>query len=199
MLFRSLPLPTIRSFMAQLLTGLAHCHARGVMHRDLKPSNLLVTSDNTLKIADFNVARAYIVPMRPYSHEVQTLWYRAPELLLNVRRYSLAVDVWSVGVIFIELLTGYAPWQGDSELDQLHRIVRTLGTPCIDDWEGISSSARDYYLPRESFDSCSMSTLVPRLDDVGVDLLTKMLQYNPVKRISAKAALSHPWFNTHET
>ncbi|CAG8756698.1 2551_t:CDS:2, partial [Acaulospora morrowiae] len=109
-----------------------YCHSHGILHRDLKPQNLLIDSTETLKLADFGLARVH--PGRPSSgrpltHEVVTLWYRAPELLLGSPFYSTEVDMWSVGCIFGELLTSFALFPGESEIDQLFKIFWVLGTP----------------------------------------------------------------------
>ena len=91
--------------MSQLLQGIAYCHKHRVLHRDLKPQNLLIdTTSGLIKLADFGLARAFCVPVRTYTHEVVTLWYRAPEILLGVKSYSTAVDVWSLGCIFAEMV-----------------------------------------------------------------------------------------------
>ncbi len=90
--------------MYQVLCGIAYCHSHRVLHRDLKPQNLLISHDGSIKLADFGLARAFGVPVRTYTHEVVTLWYRAPEILLGCRYYSTPVDIWSIGCIFSELV-----------------------------------------------------------------------------------------------
>lgn len=114
----------LRSYMSQLLQGLDYCHAHSVFHRDLKPQNLLIDANGMLKIADFGLARAFSLPFRTYTHEVVTLWYRAPEILLGQKRYGLPVDMWSVGTIFAEMVTRKPLWPGDCEIDELFRIFR---------------------------------------------------------------------------
>ncbi|KAF9914517.1 Cyclin-dependent kinase 3, partial [Modicella reniformis] len=95
----------VKDFLYQLLQGVDFCHGRRILHRDLKPQNLLIDEKRTLKLADFGLARAFGIPLRTYTHEVVTLWYRAPEILLGSRHYSTAVDMWSVGCIFAEMIT----------------------------------------------------------------------------------------------
>jgi len=101
-----LGLPILKSFLYQLLTGVAYCHHHRVLHRDLKPPNLLINREGQLKLADFGLARAFGIPVRSYTHEVVTLWYRAPDVLLGSRKYSTPVDIWSVGCIFAEMANG---------------------------------------------------------------------------------------------
>ena len=107
----------VKSVLYQLLKGTVYCHERRIMHRDLKPSNLLVNPEATqIKIADFGLARTMGLPLKTYTHEVVTLWYRAPEVLLGSKIYSTAIDVWSIGAIFYELAHKKALFAGDSEV-----------------------------------------------------------------------------------
>lgn len=112
-----LSLPHVKSVLWQVLQGLLHCHQRRIMHRDLKPSNLLIDpSERIVKIADFGLARSFGLPLKSYTHEVVTLWYRAPEVLLGSKVYSTAVDIWSVGCIFYELAHRKPLFFGESEI-----------------------------------------------------------------------------------
>lgn len=120
----ALPLEQAKSFTYQMCRGLAFCHSRGVMHRDLKPQNLLVTPDGRLKLADFGLARAFCPPIRPLTHEVVTLWYRPPEILLGATTYAPPVDVWAVGTILVEILTKRPMLPGDCEIDQVCHAAR---------------------------------------------------------------------------
>jgi serine/threonine protein kinase len=185
----------VKSYMHQLLRGIAFCHSHRVLHRDLKPQNLLIDRNGTLKLADFGLARAFGVPVRTFTHEVITLWYRAPEILLGGRQYSTPVDIWSVACIFVEMLTRIPLFPGDSEIDQLFRIFRLLGTPTEENWAGVSSLP-DYKPTFPQWAKKSLDTVFPEeKDPLAIDLLSKMLVYEPSKRISAKEALLHPYFD----
>lgn len=188
---------TIKSFMYQLLLGMDVCHVRGIMHRDLKPQNLLVDRKNCLKLADFGLARAFMIPIRAYTHEVVTLWYRAPEILLGQKTYAPAVDMWSIGCIFAELVTRRPLWPGDSEIDELFRIFRTMGTPDAEVWPGVTELP-DYKptFPKWPRRSVGRAVADSGLCAEGIDLLEKMLAYEPSARITAKDALKHPYFDT---
>lgn len=188
-----LPLPLVKSYLYQLLQGIAYCHSHRVLHRDLKPQNLLIDAEGSIKLADFGLARAFGVPVRTYTHEVVTLWYRAPEILLGSKFYSTPVDVWSIGCIFAEMITKRALFPGDSEIDQLYRIFRTLGTPNDSSWPGVSQLP-DYKSAFPSWPASDLSKVVPTLDQEGLALLMRMLTYEPSLRVSAKAALSNPYF-----
>ncbi|KAA8579035.1 hypothetical protein FQN60_010635 [Etheostoma spectabile] len=132
--------------------------------------------------------------MDPMLVKVVTLWYRAPEVLLGSPRYSTPVDVWSTGTIFAELATKKPLFHGDSEIDQLFRIFRTLGTPNNDVWPEVESLP-DYKNTFPKWKSGNLSSMVKNLDKNGLDLLAKMLTYNPPKRISAREAMTHPYFD----
>jgi cyclin-dependent kinase 2 len=95
-----LPLPLVKSYLFQMLQGISYCHTHRILHRDLKPQNLLLSTDGLIKLADFGLARAFGVPVRTFTHEVVTLWYRAPEILLGCKYYSTEVDIWSIAGIF---------------------------------------------------------------------------------------------------
>ncbi|OQE64562.1 hypothetical protein PENNAL_c0223G12076 [Penicillium nalgiovense] len=182
----------VKKFTAQLLEGIQYCHSRRILHRDLKPQNLLIDRDGNLKPADFGLARAFGVPLRTYTHEVVTLWYRSPEILLGVRQYSTGVDMWSVGAIFAELYTRKPLFPGNSEIDQIFRISRVLGTPDEELWPGVTSFP-DYKatFPKWKRPDASID---PGMEPASLELLEALLDYDPIHRLSAKQACMHPYF-----
>ncbi|ORY69067.1 cell division control protein 2 [Pseudomassariella vexata] len=184
----------VKKFMWQLCSGVRYCHSHRVLHRDLKPQNLLIDRDGNLKLADFGLARAFGVPLRTYTHEVVTLWYRAPEILLGGRQYSTGVDMWSVGCIFAEMCTRKPLFPGDSEIDEIFKIFRALGTPSEDVWPGVTSYP-DFKSSFPKWRRDYSAVLCHNLDDMGLELLEFMLVYDPASRISAKAAVNHPYFD----
>lgn len=193
-----LDLPILKSFLYQLLTGVAYCHHHRVLHRDLKPPNLLINREGQLKLADFGLARAFGIPVRSYTHEVVTLWYRAPDVLLGSRKYSTPVDIWSVGCIFAEMANGRPLVAGTSEGDQLDRIFRLLGTPTLAQYPGIvdlPEFREQGQLPPYPPPQGGLASLVPTLDRKGLDLLHQMLHYDPARRITAQHALEHSFFD----
>lgn len=187
---------TVKSFLYQLLQGVNYCHEHRVLHRDLKPQNLLINMEGELKLADFGLARAFGIPVRKYTHEVVTLWYRPPDVLMGNKAYSTTVDLWSVGCIFAEMLNGRPLFPGTTEDDQLLKIFKILGTPTLKSWPTmkdlpdckIAESMPKY--PVQSF-----KRIIRRSDDTAaLDLIARLLQVDPLKRISAAEALQHPYF-----
>ncbi|PAV73306.1 hypothetical protein WR25_18886 [Diploscapter pachys] len=128
----------IKLLLFQLLRGLDFCHKKKILHRDLKPQNLLLSDDGVLKLADFGLARAKSVPSRTYSHEVVTLWYRPPDVLMGSTNYSTSLDMWGVGCIFAEVCIGSAIFPGSKEVsDQLDKIFRIRGIPNEQKWSEV--------------------------------------------------------------
>lgn len=184
----------VKSYLHQITQGILFCHQRRTMHRDLKPQNLLIDKNGVIKLADFGLARAFGIPIRVYTHEVVTLWYRAPEVLLGAPRYSYPIDVWSIGCIFSEMATRKPLFHGDSEIDQLFKIFRILSTPTEETWPGVSELP-DFKPSFPMWKGNNLATSCKALDANGLDLLQKMLIYMPSQRISAKAILEHPYFD----
>ncbi|KAI3654339.1 hypothetical protein MP228_001058 [Amoeboaphelidium protococcarum] len=185
----------VRSYLKQLIAGISYCHSHRILHRDLKPQNLLIDTDGNLKLADFGLARAFGIPLRSYTHEVVTLWYRAPEILLGSKHYSTAVDIWSIGCIYAEMVMMSPLFPGDSEIDEIFRIFRTLGTPTEENWQGVAQLP-DYKTTFPKWQAQKLRSIIKdeNLCDLGIDLMEKMLKYDPGQRISAKQALCHAYF-----
>ncbi|KAK9904109.1 hypothetical protein WJX75_004762 [Coccomyxa subellipsoidea] len=191
--------PQIKCYMKQLLKGLAHCHHQGVLHRDLKAANLLINNSGALKLADFGLARKFREGDKDsrFTNRVITLWYRPPELLLGSDHYGPEVDMWSVGCIFAELLTGKPLFPGRDETDQIDRIAKVTGSPVEDNYPGCSK------LPFYSIVSHKyvqnrlrrhLLGMCPHLPEGALELLEKMLKLDPVRRISAEEAFRDNFF-----
>ncbi|RIA96589.1 kinase-like domain-containing protein [Glomus cerebriforme] len=184
---------TIKLFMYQMLTGIDFCHENRVLHRDLKPQNLLINKNGQLKLADFGLARAFGIPVTTFSNEVVTLWYRSPDVLLGSRSYSTSIDIWSAGCIMAEMYTGRPLFPGTTNEDQLLKVFRIMGTPNEQTWQGVSQYP-EYHKPYPQYPQQDMSVYLPMIDRHGLDLLMQMLVYDPDKRITAKNALKHIYF-----
>ncbi|KAH8281840.1 hypothetical protein KR054_003194 [Drosophila jambulina] len=188
----------VRSYLYQITSAILYCHRRRVLHRDLKPQNLLIDKNGLIKVADFGLGRSFGIPVRIYTHEIVTLWYRAPEVLLGSPRYSCPVDIWSIGCIFAEMATRKPLFQGDSEIDQLFRMFRILKTPTEDIWPGVTSLP-DYKNTFPCWSTNQLTNQLKNLDANGINLIQKMLIYDPVHRISANDILKHPYFDGFES
>ncbi|KAH0785577.1 cyclin-dependent kinase 3 [Histomonas meleagridis] len=184
----------IKSYAYQIIAGLCYCHCHRIIHRDMKPQNLLINRRGFIKICDFGLARAFTIPLRNYTHEVVTLWYRAPEILLGSKFYSLPIDIWSTGCILAEMVTKKPLFAGDSEIDQLFAIFKILGTPTEATFPGVTQLP-SYSSTFPSWRPKDLSTVIEGADPLLIDLIAKMLRYDPAERISAKAALDHPYFD----
>ncbi|KAF8698216.1 hypothetical protein HU200_035736 [Digitaria exilis] len=179
-------------FLYQILRGLKYIHSANVLHRDLKPSNLLLNANCDLKICDFGLARTTSETdfMTEY---VVTRWYRAPELLLNSSEYTAAIDVWSVGCIFMELMDRKPLFPGRDHVHQLRLLMELIGTPNESDLDFVNENARRYIrqLPRHARQS--LPEKFPHVQPLAIDLVEKMLTFDPRQRITVEGALAHPY------
>ncbi|XP_003420719.1 mitogen-activated protein kinase 7 isoform X1 [Loxodonta africana] len=193
-----LTLEHVRYFLYQLLRGLKYMHSAQVIHRDLKPSNLLVNENCELKIGDFGMARGLCTS--PAEHQyfmteyVATRWYRAPELMLSLHEYTQAIDLWSVGCIFGEMLARRQLFPGKNYVHQLQLIMMVLGTPSPAVIQAVGAERVRAYIqslpPRQPV---PWETVYPGADRQALSLLGRMLRFEPGARISAAAALRHPF------
>lgn len=200
----------IKSWLKMLVEGVTFCHDRRILHRDLKPNNLLLNENGILKIADFGLAR-FSIPSSPsfailslndsdesnlMTSQVCTRWYRAPELLLGSKKYDGAIDIWAIGCIMAELLLRTPFLPGDSDISQLNTIFRALGTPTEQEWPSIVTLP-DYdssFTREKSIERTPLKTIFNAASDDTIDLLSKMLVYDPAKRIKSSEVLKHPYF-----
>ncbi|EHN02106.1 Slt2p [Saccharomyces cerevisiae x Saccharomyces kudriavzevii VIN7] len=189
-----------QSFTYQILCGLKYIHSADVLHRDLKPGNLLVNADCQLKICDFGLARGYsenpVENSRFLTEYVATRWYRAPEIMLSYQGYTKAIDVWSAGCILAEFLGGKPVFKGKDYVNQLNQILQVLGTPPDETLKRIGSkNVQDYihqlgFIPKVPF-----VNLYPNANSQALDLLEKMLAFDPQRRITVDEALEHPYLS----
>jgi cyclin-dependent kinase 7 len=187
----------IKAWMGMLVRGTWFCHENFVLHRDIKPNNLLIAADGEVKLADFGLARSFAEPYLNMTHQVITRWYRPPELLFGARHYSTVVDVWSMGMVFAELLLGVPFVAGSSDMDQIAKISEAFGTPTEENWPGVTKlpnyvppgdrvnplQGRDFFLRQ-----------FPTAGPVGADLLMSMTTLDPRKRSTAREILGHNWW-----
>ncbi|KAK2464834.1 hypothetical protein APHAL10511_003133 [Amanita phalloides] len=209
----SIPLPTLKSLIYQLLNGLLYLHSSHILHRDLKPANILITSNGIVKIGDLGLARLVCEPLQSLhvgDKVVVTIWYRAPELLMGSKHYNKAIDCWAVGCVLAELASLRPIFKGEEakiegkkttgglpfQRDQVLKIFEVLGTP-DDDWPNLiymseyqNMKRLDHY-PNRLHEWCQSRLRNP----LAYDLLRLLFAYNPDKRLSAREALRHRWFS----
>ena len=184
-------------FIYQTLRGLKYIHSAGVLHRDLKPENLLVNAQCDLKICDFGLARADASKgdrsnfMTEY---VATRWYRAPEIMLTVSRYTCAIDMWSVGCILAEMVRRRPLFPGKDYHDQLVHIFRVLGSPNLEDYQAVGSPrGREYIKSLRWHRKTPLDAILPATSVLYRDLLERLLKFNPEGRIKVEDAIKHPY------
>lgn len=208
-----IPMDLVRILARQILQGLHTCHANHILHRDLKPQNILLElkppgdneddlgleKDVVAKIGDFGLARGFAIPVSGYCAEVVTLWYRPPEILLGSTTYGSAVDLWSLGCILVEMLTGQALFRGKNAEDQLRKIIRVLGSPPPEDLgtmvknEQMMEMLRSPPVAGMGVESVFTSGHV---DPQVIQLISQLLCWRPQDRLSAAQALSSPFFSS---
>ncbi|CAK73063.1 unnamed protein product (macronuclear) [Paramecium tetraurelia] len=184
----------------QILKSIKYMHSAELLHRDLKPSNILLDSDCSVKVADFGLVRSVAcrqdAPSPVLTEYVATRWYRAPEILLGSHAYTKGVDMWSIGCILGELLTGKPIFPGNSTLNQLDRILQLTGWPSLEDVEAIQSPLASTMLGAISPPQVKpIHQIFPTASDDALDLIFSLLKFNPNSRLTAEKALAHPYFS----
>lgn len=191
----------IQYFIYQTLRALKNMHLANVLHRDLKPSNLLLNSNCDLKICDFGLARSIASSEDNFgfmTEYVATRWYRAPEIMLTFQEYTTAIDVWSVGCILAEMLSGKPLFPGRDYHNQLWLIIEVLGTPNMEDYYNIKlKRAREYIRSLPFRKKIPFTNFFPDANPLAIDLLENLLTFNPAKRISVGNALNHPYLKLY--
>nr|CAG8467989.1 10276_t:CDS:10 [Entrophospora candida]CAG8491724.1 2755_t:CDS:10 [Entrophospora candida] len=185
-------------FIYQICRGLKYIHSANVLHRDLKPGNLLVNADCELKICDFGLARGFSDSpdhnSKFMTEYVATRWYRAPEIMLSFQNYTKAIDMWSVGCIFAEMLGGKPLFKGRDYVDQLNQILNILGTPDEETLCRVGSERAQIYirsLPKMK--KVPFSQFYTKASPLALDLLENLLTFDPETRITVEQALAHPY------
>ncbi|XP_059309990.1 probable serine/threonine-protein kinase At1g54610 [Lycium ferocissimum] len=185
--------PQVKRYMEQLLSGLLHCHERGILHRDIKGSNLLIDKNGVLKIADFGLANFYQTKTkRPLTSRVVTLWYRAPELLFGSTDYSVGIDLWSAGCLLAEMFVGRPIMPGRNEVEQLHKIFKLCGSPPEEYWKKVKPPTT-FRPPQQK---PSFGQAFPSLPHSAFPLLYTLLSVEPHFRGTAATALQNEFFTT---
>lgn len=186
----------IKCYMQQLLSGVEHCHMRGIMHRDIKASNILINNEGVLKVADFGLANTLSSKNRqPLTSHVVTLWYRPPELLLGSTDYGVSVDLWSVGCVFAEILVGRPILKGRTEVEQLHKIFKLCGSPPDEFWTKSKLPLATMFKPQHPYES-TLRERCKEFPTTAVNLIETFLSIDPNKRGTASSALNSEYFTT---
>jgi serine/threonine protein kinase len=183
-----------RSYAYQVLCAIYYLHVHRVIHRDIKPENLLIDAEGHLKLCDFGLSRIFTIPVRNYTEGVVTLWYRPPEIFLHNDFYELGIDIWSAGCVIAEMCRGVPLFVADSDLDLAHKVFRVLGTPS----QNVLSEFADIQAGKITFPAYPRGDFAQMLesdDPYLIDLIQKMLAVDPKRRITAKEALHHPYFD----
>ncbi|CAI7780818.1 unnamed protein product [Closterium sp. NIES-53] len=179
----------------QLLKGVKYIHSANILHRDLKPPNILIDGRCNIKITDFGLARTRVETTDHLTKYVVTRYYRAPELLVNNQQYSMSIDVWSVALIYLELVLGHIVLKGDNYVDQLRKTCELIGSPSAEDASFVVNEAARTFLLSElqGFPARSIRDVFPKLSEPAADLVQRMLVFDPRKRITVDEALAHPY------
>lgn len=180
----------VKSYIYQLLCGVAYMHSCGVIHRNISPESIFLDSKGLLKISNFYYSRFITFPLAKMTLFYTDISYKAPEILLGSQMYDFSSDIWSVGCVILDILCKSVFFSSDSTVSQLYSIFNIFGIP-DNYWP------KDSSIEKEAFrvdSACGLKSMIPSADPNLVDLVEKMLTIDPCSRITAKRALSHPFF-----
>ncbi|XP_024131417.2 cyclin-dependent kinase-like 1 isoform X2 [Oryzias melastigma] len=193
---RGVPEHLVKSITWQTLQAVNFCHKQNCIHRDVKPENILITKQQVIKLCDFGFARILTGPSDYYTDYVATRWYRAPELLVGDTQYGPPVDVWAIGCVFAELLSGIPLWPGKSDMDQLYLIRKTLGDLTPRHQQVFSTNQYFCGLPiPEPQEREPLEQKYPNLSQQTLSLMKSCLKMDPSERLSCEQLLQHPYFS----
>lgn len=193
---RGLPEPMVKRIIYQTLLAVNFCHQYNTIHRDVKPENILITRQGQVKLCDFGFARILTGPGDEYTDYVATRWYRAPELLVGDTQYGPPVDVWAIGCVFAELLTGQALWPGRSDVDQLYLIRKTLGDLIPRHMQIFSNNA--FFKGMSIPDPDRLEPLEEKFPTAAPQAMSFMqgcLKMDPAERLTCHQLLQHPYMD----
>ncbi|XP_032666256.1 cyclin-dependent kinase 20 [Odontomachus brunneus] len=191
----TLTLSQIKTYMKMLLEGIAYVHGKNIIHRDLKPANLLINGKGILKIADFGLSRLmWPDGTKPYSHQVATRWYRAPELLFGSQYYSSAIDMWSIGCIFGEMFNTSPLFPGETDIEQLAIVLKYLGSPTSESWPELTTLPDYNKITFPYHKGITWESIIQDAQPEAIDLIRHILIYNSSERLTADQALCHVYF-----
>lgn len=195
----TLPPYRVKDIMLELIKATDYIHSNRILHRDLKPENVLISKEgDKVKLADFGLSRTIHAPLRPYSREILSLWYRSPELCMGYKNYSVGVDTWALGCIFFELITGHPLFKAKTDSELIMKIFEVFGTPSQENnkWPWVHK-IKGFSVSFPKFPGKGIKSLLKiNITEEALDLMNKLLDIDPLERYTCSQALDHPYFKT---
>lgn len=193
---------SIKCMSNMILKGINHCHSNNIIHRDIKPSNIMISNNGQFKLADFGLARVIdttstLDKKKPLSSQVQTRWYRSPEMLYASSSYDKSIDMWSIGVVIAELIKLTPLFPGNNDIDQMSKVFQIMGSPTIDIWPNVDKLPDYGKVSFANMCPIPLEMVLPHADAGEISLISSMLQLDPTKRITSSGALSSSYFSSY--